>query len=497
MNRPSSSATLRALMDVSPAGEAPPPQAPTPEPPPGPAGPEGSRPDGLQPGEVRWLRVGLTCLAILIVAGGAARGLVAMRSEAPRADPVQRRTGVRVIEVHTGEILPEVSALGRARALWEVPISAQVAGKALEVHEELRDGAVLTEGQIAVALDGADHRLSEERFAAQLTGLEAQQAQLQVERSTLRERIGVVERRLALEEEELARKQDLLRQGIGMQRDLDLLRTSALQIEDTLVSLRSSLALIEPRLDALAAQTRQAQADLAQARLNLERIEIRVPFTGQVSRVAVLPHQLVSAGARLFDLHRIDQIEVPVVLTLEQAALLGLSQAPGQGAAQAYETAEVSVTHEGHGDDQAWVGVLKRFEPVDAMTQTIKAVILVHNRIDQAPLLPGVFCRVSLRVPPIHVPNAIPLRVLQERDRVYVVRDGLLAVVSLQLGRRLGQWVEVQGGLEPGDQLISSPLERPVEGLALEVLGVETVSLPGSAGAEASPADPDGGSSAQ
>ena len=48
-----------------------------------------------------------------------------------------------------------------------------------------------------------------------------------------------------------------------------------------------------------------------------------------------------------------------------------------------------------------------------------------------------------------------------------------LAIASPQLGRRVGPWVLVEGGLEPGAQVIVSPVDLALEGIELEVTGEE------------------------
>ena len=99
-------------------------------------------------------------------------------------------------------------------------------------------------------------------------------------------------------------------------------------------------------------------------------------------------------------------------------------------------------------------------------------VVAVENPPQATPLLPEVFCRVSLEGAVSQRGLTIPLTAIQERGQVYVVRDGRLAIAEPRLGRRLGRWVIVEQGLEAGDQVIVSPLEKVVEGIALQVLEV-------------------------
>ncbi|MBX3470365.1 MAG: efflux RND transporter periplasmic adaptor subunit, partial [Planctomycetes bacterium] len=186
------------------------------------------------------------------------------------------------------------------------------------------------------------------------------------------------------------------------------------------------------------------------------RTTVRAPFAGQVVAAPVQAQEHVAAGQVLFELHDLSRIEVPVPLPLDEAALL----APGLGAVPARVTV---------GQD-AWDGVLARLEPVDAATQTVRAVVVVEREGGRTPLPPGAFCRVALRAPPLEAGVVIPLEALQERDRVYVARDERLEVVAVRPGRRLGRWRVIEAGLAPGALVVVSPLERAVAGTALTVV---------------------------
>jgi hypothetical protein len=65
--------------------------------------------------------------------------------------------------------------------------------------------------------------------------------------------------------------------------------------------------------------------------------------------------------------------------------------------------------------------------------------------------------------------------------------DGKVALKAIQLGRDLGDTVEVTAGLSPQDQVIDSPPETLQNGDAVEV-GPATGSTPKSAGKPNSPA---------
>jgi multidrug efflux pump subunit AcrA (membrane-fusion protein) len=132
------------------------------------------------------------------------------------------------------------------------------------------------------------------------------------------------------------------------------------------------------------------------------------------------------------------------------------------------EAPRARVTFEDDGTVVQWDGLLRRFEPVDPQTQTVKAVVEVRGRSqDDLALAANVFCRVTISTRPVPTTTAIPLAALQERNRVFLLREGVLDVVEVEIGRRLGSWVEIRAGLSAGDLVITSTLEKPIEGTPL------------------------------
>lgn len=466
-------ATPQAPDPVEPAAS-PPPTAKTATEPAEPAAPwvagEGSvyHPDE----RIHWPRLLKTagvCAAIIALAAVGFVALAKSRKKAPRKKPQRSATGVRVMEVRARTIRPELTALGRARPRRVVAISAQVGGMALEVHPNLRDGVVLPAGATVVQIDSSDYAADVSRFEAQLAGAQAERARLEAQSSYLAGRIKAGDGLLALEKQELVRRQGMLRKGVGTDRELQAQQLAVLRVQDSLLALKMTQATLGPQIAKAVAQIQEAEALLTTAKLRLSRTTIKLPFSGQVAEIAVEAQQLLTAGRVLFKLWEIDRVEVPVVLPLAEAHLLtgDLTRTPRS------EAGQVVVTYESQGERITWPGTLRRFEPVDGNTQTVKAVIEVDNRGQKRPLTPDLFCKVRLRAPAIEGRPVILRKALQERSRVYAVRDGTLQVLEVQTGRRLGLWVEVKGGVKPGEQVIVSPLERAIQGMKVQVIEVE------------------------
>jgi RND family efflux transporter MFP subunit len=418
------------------------------------------------------LRTGLTAAAILGVGVLVAVAFVASRPDAPRRPAKTAKTGVRVFELTEREVRPKVEGFGRARSWRGVVVSAQVGGVVTEVHPDLEDGKILAAGDAALRIDPSNYEAALQRETAQVEAARAEVERLEAQIASVESRLVLAVRLNDVEQAELLRAQDLYAKEVRNDRELEVARLAAIRAEDALLGVRETRATLGPMLRAARARVVEAEARMALAALDLERTVVRAPFLGQLAGVSVEAHQLVTQGAVLFGISDPHRLEVPVALGLEDARLIAgdLERVPK---GRPDEAEKVVVEYEGAGEVLRWTGVMRRFEPVDARTQTVNAVVLVENEPGKVPLVPNVFCRVLLQAASSHRGLLLPVDALQERDQVYVVRDGKLAIVEPELGRRLGGWVRVEGGLEPGEQVIVSPLERVVEGIALEVVGVE------------------------
>ncbi|MEZ6189454.1 MAG: efflux RND transporter periplasmic adaptor subunit [Planctomycetota bacterium] len=358
-------------------------------------------------------------------------------------------------------LTPRVEALGRVRPLRSVALSAQVAGEVVELHPDLDDGNVLPAGTVVARIDARDveHELAQVR--AQIAAQEADLESLKIERETTARRIEAAKQLVQIAEQELARLDDMQGSGVGTLQTVDAARRAVVQSEDGLIALEATQRLLGPREARAKASLAEARAREAQLELRLERTRIVLPFTGMVRDVAVEQHQLVSAPQVLCQVLEVDQLELPVSLTLADASLVAPGLVPGQTQAR--------VTREVNGRASEWDARLVRFEPVNPDTQTIVAVLRLDPGPDVGALAPGLFCEVTLSGPPLPPAIVLPRAAIQERERVYRVTEGKLEIVPVVLGAQIGDWVEIREGLRAGEEVVVSTLDEALDGAPVTV----------------------------
>jgi membrane fusion protein (multidrug efflux system) len=215
-----------------------------------------------------------------------------------------------------------------------------------------------------------------------------------------------------------------------------------------------------PRQELIAATSvlHAAEAQLRQAELRLERSVIEAPISGVAVTREVEPGEVVSPGAPITELYRVDRLKavagVPendiVAFRVGGEATIELDAFPGR-------------TFEGR---------IHLVGPAaQGPSRTFPTEIAIDN--PQGELRPGMIARVALVKRKLDGVIVLERDVLQDRDAgpVAVVADGGVASVrELTLGASEGNRVVVEKGLEPGELLIVTGQRGLIDGQALEVV---------------------------
>ena len=109
-------------------------------------------------------------------------------------------------------------------------------------------------------------------------------------------------------------------------------------------------------------------------------------------------------------------------------------------------------------------------QAIDANSRTLLAEIDLENRDGE--ILPGSFAQVNLKLPTDAATFRLPVTTLIFRSeglRVAVVRNGVVAMVPVTLGRDFGSTVEIVSGLTGGEAVVVNPPDSLADGQAVTV----------------------------
>lgn len=442
----------------------------------------------------------------VVIALGLAVMMLLIRTKPEAEEFVHEDKGllVRVLEMRPSPHTFTVHTSGTVEPTRKVTLVSEVAGTVISRAPHLREGAAFNSGDLLFLIDPREHELDVRRFLALIEQLNAEDAQLRQERRNLE---GIV--RLARRDNEIARRdherlERLLREGTAARSDAERSEKAFLVSERAVLELENQLALLGPREKFLRARIEGAQADLASARLRLDRTKILAPFNGWVLSLHAEVGQYLNPGATMAQIWDTSLVEIPVNLTIEEARWLipqGESTAwpwlmghiPQHEEAPPWAS-RVKVTYTMGTRAFLWEGYVRGFRGrMDQRTRTFPLTVEVPDPVtsyhpgEHPPLVPGMFVRLEITGRTLDEVYAVPRLALHDGNRVWVVEEGELQprkAQVLRLADRMAYLVphenEDDFGIEPmreGDLVVVSPMGDPHPGMKVRVLGDDPESV--------------------
>ena len=353
-------------------------------------------------------KIVIAVVIVLIIAGGLA-GIKALQVKKlmemgkTYAPPPE---SVSTVAVRAEKWQGTLDTIASIVAVQGVTITPELAGTVTRIAFE--SGAVVSKGDLLVKLDTS----SEE---AQLRAIEAQ---------------------LELARINLAREQKLREQNMVSQSELD----------------------------SAEATMKQTQANADAERTLIEKKTIRAPFSGQAGIRQVNLGQYLDAGKPIVWLQTISPVYADFTLPQQNLALLSNGM-PARLQIDSYA-------------DRTFEGKLTAINPgIDQTTRSIGLRATFDNA--QELLRPGMFARVQVLLPvekPVLVIPATSVLRSPSGDSVYVIepdstgagKAGLKVRQQLvRLGLERGDFVSVESGLKPGEQIVNSGLFKLRSGMAV------------------------------
>jgi RND family efflux transporter MFP subunit len=351
------------------------------------------------------------------------------------ATPVELATAKR------SPISAYVASTANIRALRDVAVASQLEGIAAKVLAE--EGDFVNEGQVLCTLDDTQLRirlqLAEEKLA---------QAAIQMDKAKIRQekaKAQIGHTQIEYDRYELARKE-------GLVSDKEV-AAYKYKLEELVHDERVTVSEIQELLH----RSRELQAEIAQSKLDISRMQVRAPFAGFVTARNVSLGQRVRAMDGLFNVGAFSPLFADVFLSEKDTSLVK----PGQ-----------SATVKLGSDEKATVtGKVERISPiVDQSTGTVKVTITFPP---SAGFRPGAFARVEIKTDTRGEAILIPKRAVIEEDGsnyVYVAGTDSAKRTKVDLGYQSDGMVEIRNGVAPGQKVVVAGQGALKEGSKIRVI---------------------------
>lgn len=405
-----------------------PPASPPPPPPPG------QRQRVESPARPRWIRA----LPPLLVLLAGVIGAIAITRSAPEVNrrPAERTAPlVEVAMVAKAPARVKVPAMGTVIPAQDLVLKSRVAGQVVAVHSAFVEGGRIAAGEEVLRIDPLDYELAVTRRQSALAEAEFQ---LKLERGR----------------QDVARREWELLGGEGEAGD----------------PLDAELALRRPHLEKALADLAAARAELAQARLDLERTSIRAPFNALVRSRRVEKGSQVAAQEELAQLVGTDTYWIRATLPVDRLEWIDLPRSVNGDGPPVEVTYAGGVVRRGR--------VLRLLGDLETEGRLARVLVAVPDPLDLAapaaprpPLLIGEYVRLEIEGREMADVFQIPRLALRDGATIWVANsDNRLEVRPVAPLWRELDMVLLAEGLTTGERLVVSEIPSPVPGMVLRVL---------------------------
>jgi RND family efflux transporter MFP subunit len=335
------------------------------------------------------------------------------------------------------DVTLRVQTQGEVQPLTEIDLVPEVGGKIVYVSPNFIEGGFFKKGETLIRIDDSNFKIS--KIRAQATIAQAEQ---------------ILAREIA--EGEIA-KSDFEDLGRGEP---------------------SALALRIPQRQEAEASLLAAEADLESAELQLSRTNVRAPFDGRVRTKSSDIGQFVSPGSPLGRIFSTNIVQVRLPLTDADLSKVDLPIAYN---AESRETApKVILSTNIAGERQEWTGYIMRTDSTyDTQSRALFAIVEVFDPYGEGasqngvPLAPGLFVDAMIEGKKLENVIVLSRDGLRPQNEVYVVDDkGNAEVRNATVADSDATRAVITSGVEPGELVVVSPLERSRIATPLKVLDI-------------------------
>jgi membrane fusion protein (multidrug efflux system) len=331
--------------------------------------------------------------------------ILSCRSREESTGAVAMPVQVEAARVKVAELQQEIPAVGSLSSPQETVVAPQIDGRVVSL--DIAQGKVLQRGTILARLDDS-----------------IQKAALAAAQATLNNARGVYER------------------------DRRVLKTGGVS---------------EQQLQSDETAVQQAEAQLAQAQVNLQYTTIRAPFTGALGMRQVSLGAYLKAGDAIVSIRQLDPLFLDFELPQQTVGRI----LPGQKASFVVP-----------GLSGEFQGTVTTIDPaLDAASRNVHVQATVPN--PKLLLKPGMFTHVRLVVGTKPDTLFVPAQaIVPEGDARYVWivgPDDKAEQRSVEVGVYRNNWVEILSGLKPADRVVTAGVQKLYPGAKLNVSAYQPI----------------------
>lgn len=438
-----------------------------------------ARPQDIGPSSTPRIRPGFLVLqglmALAIVFGA---GLFMQSMLADKTPPNQRPVREQVFTVDTvvanlGDHRPNISVFGNVVAGNIVDLRTELAGPLTQVNADIRSGALVSAGTVLAKIDPFDYETSLAEAETDLLDANAKLMEAEARIAAETADLANAQAQLELAEKDLERAQALVKRGSVTQQTVDQRQQALLQQKASVDAAKATLRIEETKLlqqntliDRLSLQKARAERDLSLTTLI-------APVDAIVETESITPGQIVTANQSIAQLLDLSAFEVKFNLSDEQYGRLA-----GQSASIA-GTPIVVLWKTGQREVQLSATISRVGSSISTDLGGVTLYATLHDLPKNTDLRPGAFVEISLPDRIYQNTFQLPEASVYDENRIYIVDDGRLKSVLVEVLAFTQADVILTGELPGGSKVLTTRIAEVGDGLRVRDTAAPEQGKPG------------------
>ncbi|GLQ17553.1 efflux RND transporter periplasmic adaptor subunit [Maritalea porphyrae] len=397
-------------------------------------------------------------IAIFVGAGFYAQVMIADKPEPPKREPRERTFTVQSFPAQYANYQPSLTYFGEVIAARSLDVRSQVAGKVVQLADNLAVGGSVAEGELLATIDDFTYR-------GALTEAEASLAEAKFSLAEAKERLNIENANLEftrsqydLSVRDLERAKSLLEGGSITQKTVDDRELLVSQRQQAVIQRESNIVIQQAQVDRQEASLERIEWQVERAQRNLDDTKIFAPFDGIITANNIEEGRVISNNEVLVSLYETSALEVRFTMSDQQY---------GQLVADGLIGREISLEWEVEPQPILAKAVVSR---VGAQVDATKGGVEVFATIkgdDNTQLRPGTFVKIA--VPGLSFENVlrVPESAVYDNSYIYVDIEGRMAQRNVEIVARDGDHLLISARIRPETSIITTRIAQAGEGVAI------------------------------
>lgn len=401
---------------------------------------------------------------ILLIASGIFVGFVKSKPKVGSLPIDEKVWGVEVMTVNPQTMAPQITLYGKVETPRYSQLTAAITADVVNVL--VKNGDLVSQGQLLVELDDSDNTLLLKQREAELSEIKAliksENARFESDKNALQHDKQL----LQLARQEYDRALSLERNKLSTQASIDAANQAVLKQRLALEARELAVADHSSRLAQLKARFAKAQALRDLSKLDIERSKITAPYAGKITAVKVAQGDRARTGDTLIELYDYNALEIR-------------AQIPIQYLNDVQQTITDSSVQGANAEAYTMFNNRKILLQLDRLAGEISqgsggqdCFFAIAAEAKNLPL--GRTLEIKLSLPAVDDTIAVPRSAVYGSNRVYRYLDGRMVSHTVQ---RLGEYHDGEQNLllikdpslTPGQQIVITQLPNAIDGLKVNI----------------------------